>query len=154
MTLSPDEILVVKLDSQGEEVWRYPGKVLTKSDHSLLIEARFNHSDVEIQGITLRERIGFWNGTTMTAGITSSKPETGMTTISRAGIVTSPGLPVSRGTKLSIWIWLWTCWLSRTGGFSFWMKMNSKRWTLTGDKETCPGRIGCPDCNCKNERFC
>ena len=59
MTLSSDEIMVVKLDTQGEEVWRYPGKVLTKNKHSLLIDARFNHSDVEIHGITLREQDRF-----------------------------------------------------------------------------------------------
>ncbi len=59
MTLSPDEIIVIKLDAQENEVWRYPGRVLETTDQSILIEARFNHGDVNLHGITLRKNDRF-----------------------------------------------------------------------------------------------
>jgi protein associated with RNAse G/E len=59
VTITTNEVIVIKLDSQGEEVWRYTGKVLAKSDHSVLIEARFNHSDVDVHGIVLRKNDRF-----------------------------------------------------------------------------------------------
>ena len=59
MTQSPDKITVVKLDAQENEVWQYPGKVLETTDHSILIEARFNHSDVNVHGIMLRKNDRF-----------------------------------------------------------------------------------------------
>lgn len=59
MTQSPDEIIVIKLDAQGNEVWRYPGRVLETTDQSILIEARFNHGDVNLHGITLRKNDRF-----------------------------------------------------------------------------------------------
>ena len=59
MTQSRDKIIVVKLDAQENEVWQYPGKVLETTDHSILIEARFNHSDVNVHGIMLRKNDRF-----------------------------------------------------------------------------------------------
>ena len=59
MTLSPDEIIVVKQDAQEKEVWRYPGKILKSTDHSILIEARFNHNDANIHGIIFRKNDRF-----------------------------------------------------------------------------------------------
>ena len=59
MTLTANEVVVIKLNSQGDEVWRYAGKVLSRTDHSILIEARFNHSDVDVHGIMLRKNDRF-----------------------------------------------------------------------------------------------
>ena len=59
MTAKVNEITVIKLDSQENEVWRYPGKILSKDNHSMLVEAHFNHSDVNVYGIVLREHDRF-----------------------------------------------------------------------------------------------
>ena len=59
MTLTANEVVVIKLDSQGDEVWRYAGIVLSRTDHSVLIEALFNHSDVDVHGIMLRKNDRF-----------------------------------------------------------------------------------------------
>ncbi|MDY6867929.1 MAG: DUF402 domain-containing protein [Chloroflexota bacterium] len=49
-----DQVTVIKLDTNREETWRYPGRVIHRSPHSLLIEAFFNIDEVSFQGITLR----------------------------------------------------------------------------------------------------
>jgi hypothetical protein len=59
MSAQNNEVTVVKLDSQEHEVWRYPGKLLSKDKHSVLVEARFNHSDVDVHGVILRENDRF-----------------------------------------------------------------------------------------------
>lgn len=59
MTDPSKEVTVIKLDAQENEVWRYPGKILARNNHRLLVEARFNHSDVDVHGVTLRENDRF-----------------------------------------------------------------------------------------------
>ncbi|HEY9121826.1 MAG TPA: DUF402 domain-containing protein [Brevefilum sp.] len=42
------------MNTQREEVWHYPGRVIAKEKHSLLVEAFFNIDDRPFHGITLR----------------------------------------------------------------------------------------------------
>lgn len=46
-----DRIMVIKQNLDGQETWRYPGKVLERDDHSVLIEAFFNRGDLPFHGI-------------------------------------------------------------------------------------------------------
>ncbi len=46
-----DDILVLKLDLQGRETWRYTGRVLERASGSITIEARFNRPDMLFHGI-------------------------------------------------------------------------------------------------------
>lgn len=48
-------IVVVKNNHRGEEVWRYPGVVQKQTQSGILIEAFFNHSDVEFNQIHLKK---------------------------------------------------------------------------------------------------
>lgn len=59
MTAPLKKITIIKMNHLEEEVWRYPGRVLTRNAHSILVEARFNHSDVDIHGVLLRENDRF-----------------------------------------------------------------------------------------------
>jgi hypothetical protein len=59
MTESPDKVVVIKMNTQHEETWRYEGRILARNDHSILVEAFFNRSDLPFHGITLRENDRF-----------------------------------------------------------------------------------------------
>lgn len=59
MTESPDKVVVIKMNTQHEETWRYEGRILARNDHSVLVEAFFNRSDLPFHGITLRENDRF-----------------------------------------------------------------------------------------------
>jgi hypothetical protein len=48
-----NEILVLKLDTNRRETWRYTGKVLRRWPDSLLLEAHFNLDDSVFHGIPL-----------------------------------------------------------------------------------------------------
>ena len=50
---------IIKLNTFHEETWRYDGRVLQQTDHSILIEARFNRSDFLFHEILLRENDRF-----------------------------------------------------------------------------------------------
>ena len=52
-------VLVLKCDLNGEETWRYEGQVLAEMPDRILIEARFNRSDLPFHGIVLRENDRF-----------------------------------------------------------------------------------------------
>lgn len=54
-----EEIIVIKQNLQEEETWRYSGTVLARDNHSVLIEARFNRSDLPFHGITFRNNDRF-----------------------------------------------------------------------------------------------
>jgi predicted RNA-binding protein associated with RNAse of E/G family len=45
------EVTVIKLDINGKETWRYPGKLLKKTDTCILLEALFNRDDGMFEGI-------------------------------------------------------------------------------------------------------
>jgi protein associated with RNAse G/E len=55
----PQNITVIKLNTQRQETWRYAGRLLSRDDHSILIEAFFNRPDLPFHGITLRENDRF-----------------------------------------------------------------------------------------------
>lgn len=59
MNTQPNEVTVIKLNTQGEETWRYTGQSVSGGEHTLLIEAYFNRSDLPFYGITLRENDRF-----------------------------------------------------------------------------------------------
>lgn len=48
------EIQVLKLNPQGEETWRYTGKVLSHRAQEVVLEAFFNRDAVPVLEITLR----------------------------------------------------------------------------------------------------
>jgi hypothetical protein len=52
-------VTIIKNDHHGNEVWRYPGKVLKKTDNGLIAEAFFNRSDFEFNGLLLKENDRF-----------------------------------------------------------------------------------------------
>ncbi len=54
-----NDIIVIKLNTQREETWRYPGRILESDPHSRLVEAFFNRSDLPFHGIILRENDRF-----------------------------------------------------------------------------------------------
>jgi predicted RNA-binding protein associated with RNAse of E/G family len=51
----PDEVLVIKLNTEGEETWRYTGRVLERGPNWLRLEAFFNRPDTPFHGILLAQ---------------------------------------------------------------------------------------------------
>jgi predicted RNA-binding protein associated with RNAse of E/G family len=47
-------ITVIKLDHQGEETWRYQGKIIERQGHQLTLEAFFDRDDTPVDGMVLR----------------------------------------------------------------------------------------------------
>lgn len=52
-------VTIIKLNTFREENWRYAGRVLEQDEHSILIEARFNRSDLLFHDVPLRENDRF-----------------------------------------------------------------------------------------------
>lgn len=52
-------VTIIKFNTFHEETWRYDGRVLARDDHSLLVEARFNRSDLLFHAVPLRENDRF-----------------------------------------------------------------------------------------------
>jgi len=52
-------ITIIKNDHIGNEVWRYPGDVLIRTEKGLIAEAFFNRSDLEFNGLLLKEKDRF-----------------------------------------------------------------------------------------------
>ena len=52
-------VTIIKLNTFREETWRYDGRVLEQNEHSILIEARFNRSDLLFHDVPLRENDRF-----------------------------------------------------------------------------------------------
>ena len=46
-------ILVIKLDLDGQETWRYQGYVLERDKHKIILEAYFDRQDIWFNGILL-----------------------------------------------------------------------------------------------------
>jgi len=46
---------IVKNDHTGKPVWEYDGDCIERTEHALLFEARFNRSDLQFNGVLLRE---------------------------------------------------------------------------------------------------
>lgn len=47
-------ITVIKLDHQGEETWRYQGRLIEHEGHTLTLEAYFDREDTPVNGMILR----------------------------------------------------------------------------------------------------
>lgn len=52
-------ITIIKNDFHGNEVWRYPGVTLKRTAVGLIAEAYFNRSDLEFNGLLLKEKDRF-----------------------------------------------------------------------------------------------
>jgi uncharacterized protein len=52
---SMSKITVIKRDLQGQETWRYTGRVLEQGDNYILLEANFNREDTPFHGIVLKK---------------------------------------------------------------------------------------------------
>jgi uncharacterized protein len=48
-------VTIIKNNHSGAEVWRYPGKIIAESAKGIIAEAFFNRSDLEFNGIVLKE---------------------------------------------------------------------------------------------------
>ncbi len=59
MTPSGQKLIVVKLNLQREETWRYDGQILESQPNTLLVEAFFNRKDLSFHGITLKKQDRF-----------------------------------------------------------------------------------------------
>ncbi|RPJ49511.1 MAG: DUF402 domain-containing protein [Chloroflexi bacterium] len=46
-----EALVVIKLDAEGREAWRYSGQVLRRWPDSVLLEAYFNRADLDFHGI-------------------------------------------------------------------------------------------------------
>jgi hypothetical protein len=49
-----EPVVVIKLDPQQREVWRYSGQVLRRWPEAVLLEARFNRDDMDFHGIPFK----------------------------------------------------------------------------------------------------
>ena len=52
-------IIIVKNNHLGEEVWRYPGQLIAQSARGYLFEAHFNRSDLDFNGLLLKQNDRF-----------------------------------------------------------------------------------------------
>lgn len=48
-------ITVIKQDHNGQEIWRYNGRLLERGDHYVLLEAYFDREDILFHGMLLRK---------------------------------------------------------------------------------------------------
>jgi len=48
-----DNITVIKCNANGQEVWRYQGKILERKNNRLILEAFFDRNDLDFYGMTL-----------------------------------------------------------------------------------------------------
>jgi len=48
------DVIIIKNNHKGEEVWRYAGKIIAETTKGIIAEAFFNRSDLEFNGITLK----------------------------------------------------------------------------------------------------
>jgi Uncharacterized conserved protein len=54
-----DAFTIIKNDHLGREVWRYTGKLISRSEKGLLFEAHFNRSDLDFNGMLLKQNDRF-----------------------------------------------------------------------------------------------
>lgn len=48
-------VVVIKRNSAGRETWRYQGRVIKRSQNSILLEAYFNRPDLPFHGLVFKE---------------------------------------------------------------------------------------------------
>lgn len=49
------DVMIIKNNQVGREVWRYAGRIVAASPNGVIAEAYFNRSDFEFNGILLKE---------------------------------------------------------------------------------------------------
>jgi predicted RNA-binding protein associated with RNAse of E/G family len=54
-----DDIILIKRDHRGKEVWRYKGRSLRTTKTGMLVEAPFNRSDLLFNGIIIKQNDRF-----------------------------------------------------------------------------------------------
>ncbi len=59
MTIQQQTLIIVKLNLQREETWRYEGRMLKKDREGLIIEAFFNREDLPFHGLILKKNDRF-----------------------------------------------------------------------------------------------
>lgn len=59
MNADNQTLIVVKLNLQREETWRYDGQILKKDEKGVLIQAFFNREDLPFHGITIKQNDRF-----------------------------------------------------------------------------------------------
>ena len=55
----PEKIIVIKLNPQGEETWRYGGEVTERRENFVKLEAFFNRDDMPFMDTTLKRNDRF-----------------------------------------------------------------------------------------------
>jgi len=50
-----EQVVVIKLNPERQETWRYNGSILKQSGQQVILEAYFNRKDLPFHGILLRE---------------------------------------------------------------------------------------------------
>lgn len=59
MISESNKVIIIKLNTQFKETWRYIGHILKQGSNSLLIEAYFNRKSLSFHGITLKKNDRF-----------------------------------------------------------------------------------------------
>lgn len=54
-----NNLLIIKRNHVGQEVWRYPGRLIKKSQMGVLAEARFNRDDLPFHGLVFKHNDRF-----------------------------------------------------------------------------------------------
>jgi len=54
-----NDLLIIKRDYIGREVWRYPGSLIQHSQLGVLVEARFNRGDLPFHGLIFKRNDRF-----------------------------------------------------------------------------------------------
>jgi len=92
-----EEIVVHKLDEKGNEVWRYSGQLLERSETHIIIEARYDRDDQDFHELLLRR------GDRFVESFYSDRWYNVFAT-SRARPQYRPGTCI-----MKIWHWIWLC---------------------------------------------
>jgi predicted RNA-binding protein associated with RNAse of E/G family len=54
-----EDVILIKRDHTGREVWRYSGRQLCVTEAGMLVEARFNRSDLPFHGMIFKQNDRF-----------------------------------------------------------------------------------------------
>jgi predicted RNA-binding protein associated with RNAse of E/G family len=54
-----EDVILIKRDHTGKEVWRYSGRQLRVAKDGMLVEARFNRSDLPFHGMIFKQNDRF-----------------------------------------------------------------------------------------------
>ncbi len=54
-----ETVTIIKRDTEGKEVWRYPGEVIERNAQQVVIQAHFNKDDAWFHGVMLKRNDRF-----------------------------------------------------------------------------------------------